>query len=163
MTSSIWKAICVLGFMSRFVSGMAATEKPGLSDWYSCTERAAETDEAKQAEERGGRFGYEEFVIEKCGFRPVSTSKNGRIALSVEDCETLYRWSKRGDCDPKDFSSSQAVVVKQLNPKVFNLKKFSEWCNATNLADKGEDFSTFSLQVCQTSARAKPTRERLNK
>ena len=149
--------------MSHSVSGMAAAETPRLSDWYSCTDHVAETDEAKQAEEQGGRLGYEEFVIEKCGFRPVSTSKSGRIALSVEDCETLYRWSNEGYCDPKDFSWNQTAIVKQLNPEAFNIKKFSDWCNASNLADKREDFPTFSLHVCQSSVRSKPTRKWLNK
>lgn len=145
--------------MFHFASGMAATEKSELSGWRSCTDRVAETDEAKQAEERGGRFGYEEFLIEKCGFRPTSTSVSGRVSLSVEDCETLYRWSEEGDCEPKDFSGNQTAIIKQLNPKVFNMKRFSDWCNASHLGNKHENFATFSLHVCQPPAQSKSTKK----
>lgn len=128
----------------------AVPANAGLPAWYACTDKASGTEGARKAEELGGVLGYEEFLIETCGHRPVSHESRGVLALSAEDCRTLHEWSRKGICTPGQFAFYQEAFMKQLDPQVFDLKKFTARCELNASGEQHEGLAGFRAQVCRT-------------
>lgn len=126
-----------------------------LASWNSCLKAASESDEATNAEEIGGKVGYHEFLVEKCGFRPIVRMPNGKIALSDEDCATLYQWIEDGACMPDEFSFStnQSLIAKQLNNRIFSFEKFAVMCKARDSKNSPDDFSSFRKEMCESAVK----------
>ena len=141
-----------LFFLFSFSSAPATADKEAssLSKREQCIDEAYDSQGAREAEELGGRFGLEEYVVEVCGFRPVIETHR-KISLTTEDCATVYSWSKDGLCDMADLSWPGSVILRALDPRAFDVGRFAKRCELNNARQRHEGFSTFRKHVCVSS------------
>ena len=115
-----------------------------------CLSRAANSSEKKESERTGGRLAVNEYYIEKCGFRPTTIRKqSGKIALEDSDCNELYNWAVDEACSSDDFANYQSEIVKQLDPRAFQMDIYSNICKKMNGQEKKVDILEFRRQVCE--------------
>lgn len=116
--------------------------------WDACLE-AISDEELRNAEEIGGRLGREEFLVQKCGFRPTVELPDGRLALTNEDCAHLYAWSEDGECTDAKLATYQSTIVRQLDPRIFSYKEFSKRCEARKTRARPDKFASFRKHICE--------------
>jgi hypothetical protein len=111
------------------------------------------SEEAKRADYDGGKTGVEEFLLDKCGTSPILMRPNGKFALSDKDCENLYDWSNAGACTP-ELTWTLSMTVRQLDPRVFDEKKYTERCRLRLSAEGDDNYSAFRAQICEAPAKS---------
>lgn len=117
--------------------------------WEQCLEQIPNED-LSEAEERGGKLYVNEYLIDRCGFRPVVTHPNGNKSLRKEDCNQLFEWLQDGTCAADDMAEVQKAILKQLDPAAFNEKQYFKVCTAINAAGaKPIGRTSFGRKVCQ--------------
>lgn len=111
-----------------------------------CLLQAEKSPERIKAEEAGGRQGVNEYFIDKCGVRETHRNNHGERVLSTNDCAELYQWASSGACSEDSFANYQHETVKQLDPKVFSLKRYTPACENLLLNKISKD--DFRSKVC---------------
>jgi hypothetical protein len=119
--------------------------------YNDCLKQAANSKGARRAENAGGKIGFHEYLIEYCGFRPVTKTKSGLVKLRKSDCTMLYGWAVDGVCTEDQFANYEHEIVKQLNPEVFQIDTYSNACQKMNEDDKKITLKEFEKLVCEQS------------
>jgi hypothetical protein len=151
--------LLILIFFSVIDVAQAANGvRKDVASWNACRETAYFSEEAKRAEYEGGKTGVEDFLVEKCGFRPVVGPMNGKLSLYDGDCAQLFEWSNEGDCDPLG-AVVKILFVRNLDPRVFNELKYSERCLRRRSAEGVDDYSAFREQICEAPVKSQRVKE----
>lgn len=93
-------------------------------------------------------MGLNDFLINKCGFRPTRIATNGRSALDVKDCDLLFSFANEGSCTSDEMAGFQSERLRQLDPKVFQEKRYVATCEKLNNTSAKIDRVIFGRLVC---------------
>jgi hypothetical protein len=141
---TVWFRMSLLSLLLVSTQCFAAPAKDISRD--ECLSQAAQSPQRIQAEEQGGRLGANEFFIEKCGPREVQLDRMGKRVLSTSDCAELYGWALSGTCVEDSLANYQLEVIKQLDPFVFDMSRYTLACKKLVSNKASED--DFRVSVC---------------
>lgn len=116
--------------------------------WSECRTAAIKSAEGKQMEYLGGKMGVEEFLLDRCGYRPIVSGAKGRPALSDQDCATLFRWSSEGICVPEETWALD-MLTRQMDPRVFDRARYLARCDA-HRAPGSDNYAKFREAICES-------------
>lgn len=125
------------------------TSASAADNWEKCLSKVP-AQELADAETEGGKLYVNEFLIERCGPRPVVSAHNGKQSLREQDCNQLFTWARNGDCDPNEWAEYQKAIAKQLNPRIFSERQYAATCAAMNSGQSARmNRSSFNREVCE--------------
>jgi len=139
------------------VSGTCFSAPISTQSRDACLREAELSPELREADESGGRMGVQEYFIDRCGARETGRNNEGKRFLSKSDCNELYDWASSGACNENDFSNRQYMIVKELDPKVFQLSRFKAACKNVQLDKMSKD--VFRASVCTEQDASKQSKK----
>ena len=136
---------CVLGWP-------VGTQAADAASYDACRARVEHSDERRSTEAAGGRLAVNELFIERCGFRPTARSPARRAQLADKDCRIIYAWARQQVCRPEDLANVQSEIVKQLDPKVFDLSRYTSACQRVAQSASAAPYAEFREGACVAPA-----------
>lgn len=126
---------------------LSAADNNSAEQWEACIEKEQTTPKAINAEKNGGIVGLNEYLITRCGDRPLLKNATGKLSLAKEDCNQLFEFAEQGACEEADRAVYQDSIIKQLNPEAFEEGKYIAVCTKMNNGTVVSR-SAFGKQVC---------------
>lgn len=140
------------------VANAAQRHSHDRAEWDACADAAYGSDEAREAEYIGGKIVVEDFLVGRCGYRPVVARPEGRLELYDSDCAEMFKWSSRGDCVAEDTVAIE-LSVRELDPRVFDRTKYKQRCERYQSTGRTDDYRSFRDEVCSARlSKRSPTR-----
>jgi hypothetical protein len=134
-----------------------ASHDKAVAAWNACEDAVYASDDVRRVEFEGGKVGVVDFVVDKCGARPLMRPGPGRLALDDEACKLLFDWNKSRVCVTEDTVGLD-LLARTMDPRVFDRHKFAERCQRYLEAGRADSYRAFRQEICEVREK-KPKRK----